>query len=144
MESLEHTMERSRVSWRAQTCRWNGDVECRSSRWTASKFDRQIRFVTAVLAATGRDLPNCGFSAVAGGISFCCRPEIEEIGIRGDEHSSGRQGVSGDLRRTRSLLRPLIIYHPQSNGLECSNRCSRVLSGGSMSETGYPAKAGLS
>ena len=57
------------------------------------------RFVTAVLAATGRKRLNCGSSAVAGGISYCCRPAVQEIGVGGGEHSSGRQGVSVNLRR---------------------------------------------
>ena len=109
MESLEHTMQRFRVSWRAQTYRWNGDIEGRSSRWNVSKFARQPTFVTAVLAATGRNRLNCAFSAVAGVISYCCRAAIQDVGIRGDEHSSGRQGVSVKLRRISVAARTLDI-----------------------------------
>ena len=58
MESLEHTMQRSRVPRRAQTYRWNGDIEGRGSRRTVSKFDRQPTPVTAVLAATRRNRLN--------------------------------------------------------------------------------------
>ena len=87
-------MERSRVSWCAQICCWNGDIEGRSSRWTVGKFDQPKTFVTAVLAASGRNRLNCGSPAVAGGIGYCCRPAVQEIGVRGDEHSSGKHGVS--------------------------------------------------
>ena len=65
----------------------------------SGNFDRQKSFVTAVLAATGRNLLSCGSSAVADGTSYCCRSAVKEIGIRGGEHSSGRQGVSINLWR---------------------------------------------
>ena len=128
MESLEHAKQRSHTCiWRARAYRWNGDIEGRSSLWTVSKFDRQPTFVTAVLAATGRNRLNCAFSAVAGGVSYCCRPAVQEIGIRGDEHSSGRQGVSVNLRIISVAATTLDITPNERSGFERSNANMPVL-----------------
>ena len=63
-----------------------------SANWTASK-----RLFTAVLAATGCNLLNYGSSAVASGISYSCRPALQEFEVRGGRHSIGRHWVSVDF-----------------------------------------------
>ena len=147
MESLEHSMERSRLCWHAQICCWSGDIEGRSRRGTVRKFHRQQTFFTAVFAATGRNRPNWGSSAVASGVSYCCRPAIQEIGVRGGEHSSGRQSVSANLRRFSVAAMYNSRYHPPSSGFERSNAhmpVQSVFSSASTSEKAYPTKADLS
>ena len=142
MELLEHTMERSRVCWHAQICWWSGDIEGRSSRGTVRKFHRQQTFFTAVLAATGRNRPNCGSSAGGCGVSYCCRPAIQEIGGRGGEHSSGRQGVSANLRRFSVAATTLDIISKAEdlNVPTHTCRCYRVFSSDSMSEKAYQGR----
>ena len=104
------------MSWRAQIYRWNGDIRGRSIRWTVRKFDREPTFVTAVLAAMGHNRPDCAFSD-------CCRPAFQEVGIRGDEHSSGRQGVSVSWRKisVAALHRYDPRFHPRRSEFERSN-----------------------
>ena len=103
-------------------------------------------FFTAVLAATGRNRPKCGPSAVAGGVSYCCRSAIQDIGVRGDEHSSGRQGVSANWRGF-SVAGTTLYITPQAADLSVPThtcRCYRVFSCDFMPENSYPTKADLS
>ena len=95
-----------------------------------------------MLAATGRDLLNCGSSAVASGISYCCRPALQEFGVRGGEHSSGRHRVSVNSRRFEATAATLDIT-PTAVDLRVPTveiRCHRVSSSDIRSETGYPPK----
>ena len=100
------------------------------------------RFVTAVLAATGRKRLNCGSSAVAGGISYCCRPAVQEIGVRGGEHSSGRHRVSVNSRRFEATAATLDIT-PTAVDLSVPTHtcwCLRVSSSDIRSKTALSPK----
>ena len=55
----------------------------------SANLGRRQHTSTAVLAATDPNLLNWGSTAVAHTISYSWRPVDEEVGIYGDEHSSG-------------------------------------------------------
>ena len=88
------------------------------SRDCPRKIGQLFSFTAAVLAATGRNLLNCGSSAVASGISYCCGPALQEFGVRGGEHSSGRHRVSVNLRRFEATAATLDIT-PTAVDLSC-------------------------
>ena len=128
--------------WHPQIHCCRGDNVSRSSRGTVRKIGQLFSFIAAVLAATGRSLLNCGSSAVASGISYCCRPALQEFGVRGGEHSSGRHRVSVNSRRFEATAATLDIT-PTAVDLRVPTveiRCHRVSSSDIRSETGYPPK----
>ena len=64
--------------WHPQIHCCRGDNVSRSSRGTVRKIGQLFSFIAAVLAATGRDLLNCGSSAVAVvSAIYCCRPALK-------------------------------------------------------------------
>ena len=71
---------------------------------TVRKIGQLFSLIAAVLAATGRNLLNCGSSAEASG-----RPALQEFGVRGGEHSSGIHRVSVNLRRFEATAATLDI-----------------------------------
>ena len=145
MESLEDTIAPVRVCWHAKICCWSGDRVGRSSRGTVRKIGQLFSFIAAVLAATGRNLRNCGSSAVASGISYCCRPALQEFGVRGGEHSSGRHRVSVNLRRFEATAATLDIT-PTAVDLRVPTHtcwCHRMSSSDIRSKIAHPHKHGL-
>ena len=50
-------------------------------------------------AATDDNPLNCGYSARLRGINYCCRTVDRELRVRGGEHNSGRNRVSGLAER---------------------------------------------
>ena len=130
------------MCWHAKICCWSGDNVGRSSRGTVRKIGQLFSFIAAVLAATGRNLLNCGSSAVASGISYCCRPALQEFGVRGGEHSSGRHRVSVNLRRFEATAATLDIT-PTAVDLRVPTNtcwCHRMSSSDIRSEIAHPPK----
>ena len=121
----------------------SGDIVGRSSRGTVRKIGQLFSFIAAVLAAMGRNLLNCGSSAVA--ISYCCRPALQEFGVRGGEHSGGRHRVSVTLRRFEATAATLDIT-PTAVDLRVPTHtcwCHRMSSSDIRYNIAYPHKHGL-
>ena len=133
------------MCWHAKICCWSEDIVGRSSRGTVRKIGQLFSFIAAVLAATGRNLLNCGSSAVASGISCCCRPALQEFGVRGGEHSSGRHKVSVNLRRFEATAATLDIT-PTAVDLRVPTHtcwCHRMSSSDIRYKIAYPPKHDL-
>ena len=97
-------------------------------------------FIAAVLAATGRNLLNCGSPAVASDISYCCRPALQEFGVRGGEH---RHKVSVNLRRFEATAAATLDITPTAVDLSVPTHtcwCLRVSSSDIRSKTALSPK----
>ena len=79
---------------------------------TVRILDRNQTCVAAVLAATDLYLLKCGSSAVASDLGYCCRPALQQVEVRGSEHSSG---IGGESARFAAKLRR--CYHPENESL---------------------------
>ena len=75
-----------------------------SSRGTVRKIGQLFSFIAAVLAATGRDLLNCGSSAVASGIS-AVDPHFRSLGSVAASTAVGDRECRSICGESRSLLR---------------------------------------